>query len=460
MFVSPGTKGYKEGHFVFEDIFELIEENKLIAARMRLIELNEVDIEQVLGEVAQDKMLRLFRMLPKETAAEVFAEMDSEQQQYIIESITDYEINDIMDELYMDDTVDFIEEMPANVVRRVLKNTDEVTRKTINQLLNYPDDSAGSIMTTEFVDLKKEMTAGAALEHIRKTGMDKETIDTCYIISAQRKLEGEIAIRKLILSEPDTLLSELMDTNVKFVQTLTDKEETAFLFRKYNLISMPVVDNENRLVGIITVDDVIDVIEQENTEDFHKMAAIAPSETEYLDTGVISLAKNRIVWLFVLMISATFTGMIIRRFEATLSQVVVLTAYIPMLMGTGGNAGAQSSTMIIRSLALNELEFKDLFKVMWKELRVGLLTAFMLAAVNFARIMIFDKVAVPIALTVCASLFCIVSLAKVVGGILPIVAKQLKLDPVIMASPIITTILDAVSLFIYFAFATSILGIA
>ena len=445
---------------MFEDIFELIEENKLIAARMRLIELNEVDIEQVLGEVSQDKMLRLFRMLPKETAAEVFAEMDSEQQQYIIESITDYEINDIMDELYMDDTVDFIEEMPANVVKRVLKNTDEATRKTINQLLNYPDDSAGSIMTTEFVDLKKEMTAGAALEHIRKTGMDKETIDTCYIISAQRKLEGEIAIRKLILSEPDTLLSELMDTNVKSVQTLTDKEETAFLFRKYNLISMPVVDNENRLVGIITVDDVIDVIEQENTEDFHKMAAIAPSETEYLDTGVISLAKNRIVWLFVLMISATFTGMIIRRFEATLSQVVVLTAYIPMLMGTGGNAGAQSSTMIIRSLALNELEFKDIFKVMWKELRVGLLTAFMLAAVNFARIMIFDKVTVFIALTVCASLFCIVALAKVVGGILPIVAKQLKLDPVIMASPIITTILDAVSLFVYFAFATSILGIA
>ena len=445
---------------MFEDIFELIEENKLIAARMRLIELNEVDIEQILGEVAQDKMLRLFRMLPKETAAEVFAEMDSEQQQYIIESITDYEINDIMDELYMDDTVDFIEEMPANVVKRVLKNTDEATRKTINQLLNYPDDSAGSIMTTEFVDLKKEMTAGAALEHIRKTGMDKETIDTCYIISAQRKLEGEIAIRKLILSEPETLLSQLMDTNVKSVQTLTDKEETAFLFRKYNLISMPVVDNENRLVGIITVDDVIDVIEQENTEDFHKMAAIAPSETEYLDTGVISLAKNRIVWLFVLMISATFTGMIIRRFEATLSQVVVLTAYIPMLMGTGGNAGAQSSTMIIRSLALNELEFKDLFKVMWKELRVGILTAFMLAAVNFARIMIFDKVTVPIALTVCASLFCIVALAKVVGGILPIVAKQLKLDPVIMASPIITTILDAVSLFIYFAFATSILGIA
>ncbi len=445
---------------MFEKVFELIENNQLAAARRLLIEWNVVDIEQLLDEVPQDKMLRLFRMLPKELAAEVFAEMDSEQQQYIVESITDREINDIMDELYMDDTVDFIEEMPANVVKRVLRNTDEATRKTINQLLNYPDDSAGSIMTTEFVDLKKEMTVEKALSHIRKTGMDKETIDTCYVISAQRHLEGEISIRKLILSAPETLLSDLMDTNVKFVQTLTDKEETAFIFRKYDLISMPVVDNENRLVGIITVDDVIDVIEQENTEDFHKMAAIAPSEKEYLDTGVFSLAKNRIVWLFVLMLSATFTGSIIRFYEATLSQVVALTSYIPMLMGTGGNAGAQSSTMIIRSLALNEIEFKDLFKVMWKELRVGLLAAFMLAVVNFARIMIFDPVDVLVALTVCASLFCVVTIAKVVGGILPIIAKKIHLDPVIMASPIITTILDAVSLFVYFAFASTFFHIA
>ncbi len=445
---------------MFDYIFQLIEENKLIEARQKLIELNEVDIEQILEELPQDKMLRLFRMLPKEIAAEVFAEMDSDQQQYIVESITDHEINDILDELYMDDTVDFIEEMPANVVKRVLRNTDEATRKTINQLLNYPDDSAGSIMTTEFVDLKKEMSVAVALEHIRQTGMDKETIDTCFVISAQRKLEGEITIRKLILSAPDSLVADIMDENVKSVKTLTDKEETAYLFRKYDLISMPVVDNENRLVGIITVDDVIDVIEEENTEDFHKMAAITPSDKEYLDTGVFSLAKNRIVWLLVLMISATFTGLIIRYYEATLSQVVALTAYIPMLMGTGGNAGAQSSTMIIRSLALNEIEFRDSFLVMWKELRVGLLTAAILAIVNFARIMIFDRIQVLVALAVCASLFCIVTLAKVIGGILPIAAKRIHLDPVIMASPIITTILDAVSLFIYFAFSTSILGIA
>lgn len=441
-------------------ILELLEEQNLRAVRDEILEMNYVDIEQMLEEMPRDKMLVIFRMLPKETAAEVFAEMESEQQQYIVESITDREINDIMDELYMDDTVDFIEEMPANVVKRVLRNTDEATRKTINQLLNYPDDSAGSIMTTEFVDLKKEMTVEEALEHIRKTGMDKETIDTCYVISAQRKLEGEITIRKLILSAPDELVSDLMESSVKSVQTLTDREETAYLFRKYNLISMPVVDNENRLVGIITVDDVIDVIEQENTEDFHKMAAIAPSEKQYLETGVFSLAKNRIVWLFVLMISATITGTIIRRFEATLSQVVALTAYIPMLMGTGGNAGAQSSTMIIRSLALNEIDFGDVLRVMWKEFRVGLLTAAMLAIVNFARIMIFDKVSVLVALTVCVSLFCIVTLAKVVGGILPIAAKRIHLDPVIMASPIITTVLDAVSLLIYFTFATNILGIA
>lgn len=441
-------------------ILELLEEQNLRAVRDEILEMNYVDIEQMLEEMPRDKMLVIFRMLPKETAAEVFAEMESEQQQYIVESITDREINDIMDELYMDDTVDFIEEMPANVVKRVLRNTDEATRKTINQLLNYPDDSAGSIMTTEFVDLKKEMTVEAALEHIRKTGMDKETIDTCYVISAQRKLEGEITIRKLILSAPDELVSDLMESSVKSVQTLTDREETAYLFRKYNLISMPVVDNENRLVGIITVDDVIDVIEQENTEDFHKMAAIAPSEKQYLETGVFSLAKNRIVWLFVLMISATITGTIIRRFEATLSQVVALTAYIPMLMGTGGNAGAQSSTMIIRSLALNEIDFGDVLRVMWKEFRVGLLTAAMLAIVNFVRIMIFDKVSVLVALTVCVSLFCIVTLAKVVGGILPIAAKRIHLDPVIMASPIITTVLDAVSLLIYFTFATNILGIA
>ncbi|MBQ2696749.1 MAG: magnesium transporter, partial [Clostridia bacterium] len=316
------------------------------------------------------------------------------------------------------------------------------------------------IMTTEFVDLKKEMTVEMALKHIRKTGVDKETINTCYVLSPQRKLEGVVSIRTLILAKPETLMEELMDTNVIKINTLDDQETTAYQFRKYDLLSMPVVDTENRLVGIVTIDDIVDVIEQENTEDFHKMAAMTPSEEPYLKTGVFALAKNRIIWLLVLMISATLTGFIIRYYEGTLSQVVALTSYMPMLMGTGGNAGAQSSTLIIRSLALNELSFSDLLKVMWKELRVGAVTALLLAIVNFARIMIFDHVSVLVALTVCLSLFCVVCLAKVVGGMLPILAEKIHLDPVIMASPIITTILDALSLVIYFQFATTILGIA
>jgi len=443
-----------------DTVESLLEQKQFAKIRSLLIDMNYVDIESVLTEFSKDETLRIFRMLPKETAAEVFTEMDSDLQQYIVESITDAEVGRIMDELYMDDTVDFLEEMPANVVKRVLKNTDETTRKTINQLLQYPDDSAGSIMTTEFVDLKKEMTVQTAIEYIRKNGVDKETINTCYVLSPQRKLEGVVSIRTLILAPPDTPVSDLMDTNVKKIHTLDDQETTAYQFRKYDLLSMPVVDKEHRLVGIITIDDIVDVIEQENTEDFHKMAAMTPSEDPYLKTGVFTLAKNRVIWLLVLMISATFTGFIIRHFEGALSQVVALTSYIPMLMGTGGNAGAQSSTMIIRSLSLNELSFSDLFKVMWKELRVGMVTALLLGIVNFGRIMLLDNVSAAVALTVSLSLFCVVCLAKVVGGMLPILADKIHLDPVIMASPIITTILDALSLIIYFQFATSILGIA
>ncbi len=443
-----------------ETIESLLQEKQYLKIRSILLDMNYVDIEGLFDEIPQNEMLRLFRMLPKETAAEVFTEMDSDMQQYIIESITDLEVGRIMDELFMDDTVDFLEEMPANVVKRVLMNTDAESRKIINQLLQYPDDSAGSIMTTEFVDLKKEMTVQDALERIRKTGVDKETINTCYVLSPQRKLEGVVSIRTLILSRPDKQVQELMDTNVKIIHTLDDQETTAYQFRKYDLLSMPVVDREDRLVGIITIDDIVDVIEQENTEDFHKMAAMTPSEEPYLKTGVFTLAKNRITWLLVLMISATFTGSIIQHFEGALSQVVALTSYIPMLMGTSGNAGNQSSTMIIRSLALNELEFSDLFKVLWKELRVGFVTALLLAVVNFIRIMIFDPVPMIIAGVVSLSLFCVVCLAKTVGGILPILAEKVHLDPVIMASPIITTILDTLSLIIYFRFATAFLGIA
>ncbi|MBR5236893.1 MAG: magnesium transporter [Clostridia bacterium] len=454
----------EETKILEESLREIMEqhlaENQYAKIRTMLQDMNYVDIENLLADLQPDQTLRIFRMLPKETAAEVFTEMDSDMQQYIIESITDLEVISIMDELYMDDTVDFLEEMPANVVKRVLRNTDEATRKTINQLLRYPEDSAGSLMTTEFVDLKKEMTAKEALKHIRATGVDKETINTCYVISPQRKLEGVVSIRTLILSQPDVTMEELMDTNVKYIRTLDDQETSVYLFQKYDLLSMPVVDGEDRLVGIITIDDIMDVIEQENTEDFHKMAAITPSEEPYLKTGVFTLAKNRVMWLLVLMISATFTGFIIRKFEGALSQTVALTAYIPMLMGTAGNAGAQSSTMIIRSLALNELEFSDLLKVIWKELRVGITTAGLLSVFNLVRVMIFDQVSFGVALTVCLSLFCIVCLAKVVGGMLPILAEKVHLDPVLMASPIITTILDALSLLIYFWFATTVIGVA
>lgn len=442
-----------------EKILELIKENKFVLARSLMIELNPADIAQLLAELSQEQMLRIFRMLPKDIGAEVFALMERDEQQYIVESITDLEINSIMDELFMDDTVDFIDEMPANVVKRVLANTDEATRRTINQFLRYPEDSAGSLMTIEFVDLKKEMTVQQALEHIRKTGIDKETINICYVMDSQRHLEGTVSIRRLILSSAETVVESIMDTHVISVSTQDDQEHTVAMFRKYDLITMPVVDAENRLVGIITIDDVLDVIEQENTEDFHKMAAMAPSDESYLKTGVFKLAKNRVLWLLILMISATLTSFIIRRFEAVLSTAVVLSAYIPMLMNTGGNSGSQSSTIIIRSLALNEVGLRDIFRVIWKEFRVGLIAAVVLSSVNFVRIMLFDHVSLPIAAVVCFTLFAVVVIAKMVGGMLPIIAKFFHLDPAIMASPIISTLVDTISLILYFLFAILLLGL-
>lgn len=442
-----------------ETVIELIRQNKMAEAKKQLMDMNVVDIAQLLEDVDSEKMLITFRLLPKDMAADVFSYMSNDQQRYIIESITDKEIEIIINELFLDDTVDILEEMPANVVKKVLKNTDEKKRKLINHFLNYPDNSAGSIMTIEFVDLKKEMTIKDAMKYIRETGVDKETIDTCYVIDNNRKLEGILPIRKIILSDENVLIKDIMDTNFISVKTLHDQETVALIFRKYDLLSMPVVDNENRLVGIITIDDIVDIIDQENTEDFQKMAAMEPSEDEYLKTGVVTLAKNRIVWLLILMISATLTGGIIKKYEDVLQSVVLLTAYIPMLMDTGGNAGSQSSTLIIRGLALGEIKLNDFFKVLWKELRVSILVGVTLASVNFLRIIIFDKTSVYVALTVCISLFFTVILAKVVGGMLPIAAKKLKMDPAIMASPLITTIVDAFALFIYFTTAKILLGI-
>lgn len=442
-----------------EMIFNLIEQGKYAEVRKEVVDMNVVDIAQLFEEIDQQKLLMIFRILPKEIASGVFSYIPYELQRYIIESVTDKEIKNILDELFFDDTIDFLEEMPSNIVKKVLKNTDEKTRRLINQFLNYPEDSAGSIMTIEYVDLKKEMTVEQAVQHIKKTGIDKETIDTCYVIDNNRKLEGVISIRKLILSEDLMIVEDIMETDVIYVNTHDDQEKIASLFKRYDFLSMPVVDNECRLVGIVTIDDIVDIIDQENTEDFQKMAAMQPSEEEYLKTNALVLARHRITWLIVLMLSATFTGNIIRRFEEVLQSVVVLASFIPMLMDTGGNAGSQSSTLIIRGLALGEISLKDIFKVLWKELKVSCLVGIALSALNFVRIYYFEKIDLLISVTVCITLFFTVILAKIVGGILPIIAQKFKVDPAIMASPLITTIVDAVALIIYFTTAAWLLGI-
>nr|HPL53144.1 magnesium transporter [Bacillota bacterium] len=352
-------------------ITELINENKIIEIRNELLEMNTVDIAEILEKVEKHQLVKIFRILPKDIAAGVFSYIPVELQQHIIESITAKETKTIIEELFFDDAIDIIEEMPANLVKKILMSTDYNMRKLINQFLNYPEDSAGSIMTIEYVDLKKEMTVNQAIQHIKLTGIDKETINTCYVIDKNRKLEGVISIRKLILSNGTDLLSDIMNDDVIYIRTLDDQENAAMLFKKYDLLTMPVVDNERRLVGIITVDDIVDIIDRENTEDLQKMAAMQPSDEEYLKTSAFALAKNRIMWLLILMISATFTGNIIRKYENILHSVVILAAFIPMLMDTGGNAGSQSSVLIIRGLALGEIELRDSFKVFWKELRVS-----------------------------------------------------------------------------------------
>ncbi|HHU72988.1 MAG TPA: magnesium transporter [Clostridiales bacterium] len=440
-------------------ILDLIEQGKYAEARKEIVSINVVDTAQLFEEMDKQKILILFRILPKDIASGVFSHMSNELQRYVVESITDKEIQNILDELFLDDTIDFLEEMPANIVKKVLKNTNETTRKLINQFLNYPDDSAGSLMTIEYVDLRKEMTVKEALERIRETGVDKEIINTCYVIDSNRILEGIISLRKLILSDSTTVLKDIMDTGVISIKTHDDQEDVASLFKKYDYLVMPVVDNEHRLVGIVTIDDVLDVIDQEATEDLQKMAAMQPSEKEYLKTSVLVLAKHRIPWLLILMISATFTGFIIKKYESALQSAMVLASFIPMLMDTGGNAGSQSSALIIRGLALGDMKPHDILKVFWKELRVSAIVGIILSTVNFLRIYFIEKVDILVSVTVCSTLFAIVVLAKVVGGVLPIIAKKIKLDPAIMAGPLITTIVDTVALLMYFTAATWLLGI-
>ncbi|NLU35958.1 MAG: magnesium transporter [Clostridiales bacterium] len=435
-----------------------IQEGKFSKIREMAFQLNVVDIAQLLDELDEEKTLIVFRLLPKDKSVEVFSYMSKEQQQYIIESITDKEIKHIIDNLFMDDTVDILEEMPANIVKKILMHVSADRRDLINQFLKYPENSAGSIMTIEYVDLKKEMTVREALEHVKKTGVDSETIDICYVMDQNRKLEGIIPLRTLVLSDGDTVIGDIMETNIISVHTHMDQEEVGNLFRRYDLLAMPVVDQENRLVGIITIDDIIDIIEYENTEDFQVMAAMEPSEEEYLKTGIFTLARNRIVWLLILMISATFTGNIIRHYENVLASVVALAAFIPMLMDSGGNAGSQSATMVIRGLALDEIRMKDIGKVIWKEFRVSLLVGFVMTLVNFIRVYFIEKTGFIITLTISISLYFTIILANLVGSSLPIIAKKLKLDPAIMAAPMITTIVDALALFAYFSIASWLLG--
>ena len=438
-----------------ETIQKFIEDGRFLKAREELITLDAVDIEAVFDEIPREYLLRVFRMLPKTLAADTFAYMKSDMQQYIVESVTDREMHNILDEMYMDDTVDFLEEMPASVVKRVLKSADAQTRNTINQLLRYPDGSAGSIMTTEFVDLKKEMTVEEALFHIRATGVDSETINTCYVIDQARRLEGAVSIRKIILSDANAQIKDIMTAEVKYLHTADDRETGAYRFKKYDLLSMPVVDGENRLVGIITIDDIMDVIEQETTEDIELMAAITPTDKPYIETGAVGTFKKRIFWLLILMLSATFTGGVLSSYESSLALYPALVSFIPMLMGAGGNAGGQTSVAVIRSLALNEISFPDTCRILWKELRVSLLCGGVMALVCFLKVILIDArfvagVDALSALVVSITIFLTIVIAKLVGGFLPLLAKRVGFDPAVMASPFITTIVDALSLLVYF----------
>ncbi len=451
---------------MIEEILTLIENKEFVRLRSTLSEMNAPDIAAMVDEIPEEYVLRLFRLLPKELAADTFVEMDADTQEHLIKRFSDKELHDVLDEMYLDDTVDIIEEMPANVVKRILRQSDPQTRSEINKILNYPKDSAGSIMTIEYVDLKTHMTVAQAFERIRKTGVDKETVYTCYVTDQNRHLLGITTVKDLLLCDNCAKIGDMMETNVIYVDTFVDKEDVANLFNKYDLLAMPVVDKETRLVGIITVDDVIDVIQEEHTEDIEKMAAILPSERPYLKTPSWEIFKNRIPWLMLLMLSSTFTGKIISSFEETLAACVVLTAFIPMLMGTGGNSGGQASVTIIRGLSLGDVEMKDIFKVLGKELVVSLLCGVALAVVNFGKMMLIDQGAiiasgqspVTVSLVVSLTLLITVLCAKLVGCSLPILVKRLGFDPAVMASPFVTTIVDAISLLIYFVIAMQLLN--
>ena len=442
-----------------ENLQELLQEKKRSEVKKLLSEMNEYDIASLIEDLPEEQLIQVFRLLPKDIASDVFVNMDDEVQRNLITSLTKNEAKEIIEDMFTDDAADLFEEMPAVMVTRLLSNVDKDTRADINKLLKYKENSAGSLMAMEYIHLKKDLTIEQSIARIRKQQEDFVSYDSCFITDKERKLLGYVTVKDLIINEPDTMINDIMQECDHVLTTSMDQEEVANIFQDYDYSTLPVVDSENRLVGIITVDDVIDIMEEEATEDIEKMAAITPTDKPYMKTGVFETWKKRIPWLLLLMISATFTGSIITHFEKALAAYVVLTSFIPMLMDSGGNAGSQASVSVIRSLSLDEIEFKDIFKVMWKEIRVALLCGITLAAANFIKLLLLDKVAMPIATVVCSTLLLTIIFAKFVGCSLPILAKKIGFDPAVMASPFITTIVDACSLLIYFKIAGILLGI-
>ncbi|MBQ8578248.1 MAG: magnesium transporter [Clostridia bacterium] len=449
----------EELNLLLEELMPLIKERQYAQLYQRVRDLKPADIALLFEEVPMEDVILLFRLLPKDTAAETFVELEPDRQQKLIGAFSDAELKAVLDELYLDDTVDIIEEMPANVVRRIVQYSSPEMRQSINEILNFPADSAGSIMTIEYVDLDAAMTVDNAFEHIRETGWDKETIYTCYVIGTDRRLQGVVTVQQLLLCERCSTIGDIMDRNVISCKTTDNKVDVAQTLNKYDFLALPVVDNEERLVGIVTIDDAIDVLTDDATEDMEKMAAILPSEKTYLRTGVFETWKQRIPWLLLLMLSSTFTQKIINSAEDALSACVALTAFIPMLMGTGGNAGGQASVTVIRGLSLDEIGFSDWLRVFWKEFRVALFCGITLTVANFAKLLIFDHVTMTVAVVVCITLLVVVIFAKIVGCLLPIAAKRIGFDPAVMASPFITTIVDALALLTYFQVAKMLLHI-
>ena len=444
---------------ILETVRELLETKQYVKLREYLTEFNDADIAACMDEMADEEELKVFRILPQDLAADVFSYLEIENQQMIITALSDKEVANIINNMMADDAADLMEEMPANVVKRLLKNAMPEVRNDINHLLKYPEHSAGSLMTVEYMDLKQHLTVAQAIERIRKVGVDSETLDNCYVLDNRRRLIGTVTPRQMLLSEASDLIGDIMHENVISVGTLMDQEEVANQFKKYDFTSMPVVDNENRLVGIITVDDIVDILEEEATEDMEMMAAIVPSDKPYMRTSVWENFLKRIPWLLLLMVSSAFTGAIITSFEDALSVNAALIAFIPMLMGTGGNAGGQASVTVIRGLSMGEIEYKDVPSIMWKEIRVALLCGLSLAAANFLKLLLFDRTTMMVAFVVSLTLIMVVLMAMLIGCILPVLAKRVGFDPAVMASPFITTIVDAMSLMVYFKIAVILLGI-